>query len=77
MAGRIPIHWRAAFIGLATRVIPEDQAAQIAAVKNLEEVKDLRDLTNLLVSPSSRIPSRSDRAGPPGELHPRTRRSAA
>lgn len=49
------------FMGLATRVIPREQASQIAAtVKDLEEVKDLRDLTNLLVSPSSRTPSSSD-----------------
>jgi hypothetical protein len=40
------------FMGLATRVLPRDQASQIAAaVKNLEDVKDLRDLTKLLVSP--------------------------
>jgi 2-methylcitrate dehydratase PrpD len=49
------------FMGLATRVLPRDQAAQIAAaVRSLEEVKDLRDLTDLLVSPSSRTLSSSD-----------------
>jgi hypothetical protein len=45
------------FMGLATRVLPREQASQIAAaVGNLEEVKDLRDLTDLLVSHSSRTP---------------------
>jgi 2-methylcitrate dehydratase PrpD len=48
------------FMGLATRVLPEDQASAIAAtVRDLEKVKDLRDLTNLLVSPSSRALSGS------------------
>ena len=42
------------FMGLATRVMPKEQASKIAAtVRDLEEVKDLRDLTDLLVSPSS------------------------
>jgi 2-methylcitrate dehydratase PrpD len=41
------------FMGLATRVMPEEQAAKIAAtVRNLETIKDLCDLTELLVSPS-------------------------
>lgn len=41
------------FMGLATRVMPGEQAAKIAAtVRNLETIKDLRDLTELLVSPS-------------------------
>lgn len=49
------------FMGLATRVMPKDQATKIAAtVKNLEEVKDLRDLTDLLVSPSGRARSSSE-----------------
>jgi 2-methylcitrate dehydratase PrpD len=42
------------FMGLATRVMPKEQAFKIAeTVRNLEEVKDLRDLTGLLVSPSN------------------------
>lgn len=42
------------FMGLATRVMPKEQASKIAAtVRNLEEVKDLRDLTDLLVSPQA------------------------
>ena len=42
----------AKFVGLATRVMPKEQASQIAAtVRDLEKVKDLRDLTDLLVSP--------------------------
>jgi hypothetical protein len=49
------------FMGRATSALPRDQASQIAAaVRNLEEVKDLRDLTDLLVGPSSRTPSSSD-----------------
>lgn len=41
-------------MGLATRVMPKEQASKIAAtVRNLEEVKDLRDLTDLLVSPQA------------------------
>ena len=49
------------FMGLATRVMPKDQATKIAAtVKNLEEVNDLRDLTDLLVSPSGRARSSSE-----------------
>lgn len=48
-------------MGLATTVIPREQASKIAAtVRDLENVKDLRDLTDLLVSPSSRILSSSD-----------------
>jgi hypothetical protein len=44
----------AMFMGLATRVVPEEQASKIAAtVRNLEEIKQLRDLTDLLVSPSN------------------------
>lgn len=40
------------FMGLASRVIPQEQAAKIAdTVRKLEEVKDLCDLTDLLVSP--------------------------
>jgi hypothetical protein len=36
------------FIGLATRVVPEEQASKIAAtVRNLEEIEELRDLTDL------------------------------
>jgi 2-methylcitrate dehydratase PrpD len=47
------------FIGLATRVMPEGQASKIAAtVRDLEKVKNLRDLTDLLVSPPSRTLSR-------------------
>jgi 2-methylcitrate dehydratase PrpD len=42
------------FMSLATRVLPQEQASKIAAtVRDLENVKDLRDLTDLLVSPSS------------------------
>lgn len=42
------------FMGLATTVMPQEQASKIAAtVRNLEETKELRDLTDLLVSPSS------------------------
>lgn len=53
------------FTGLTTRVLPRDQAAQIAAaVKNLEEVKDLRDLADLLVSASSRTPDARSAALP-------------
>jgi 2-methylcitrate dehydratase PrpD len=38
------------FMGLATRVMPKEQASTIAAmVRDLEKVKDLRDLTELLV----------------------------
>lgn len=49
------------FIGLATRVLPQEQASKIAAtVRNLEKVTDLRDLTDLLVSPSSRTLVSSD-----------------
>jgi MmgE/PrpD C-terminal domain len=36
------------FMGLATRVVPEEQASKIAAtVRNLEEIEELRDLTDL------------------------------
>jgi len=46
------------FMGLATRVVPREQASKIAAtVRNLEKVRDLRDLTDLLVSPGSRTRS--------------------
>jgi hypothetical protein len=49
------------FMGLATRVIPQEQAAKIAdTVRKLEEVRDLRDLTDLLGSPSSWTPSSGD-----------------
>ena len=42
------------FMDLATRVMPQEQASKIAAtVRSLEKVKDLRDLTDLLVSPAS------------------------
>ncbi len=41
------------FMGLATRVMPKAQASMIAAtIRELEKIKDLRNLTNLLVSPS-------------------------
>jgi hypothetical protein len=41
-------------MGLATRVVPEEQASKIAAtVRNLMEIEELRDLTDLLVSPSN------------------------
>jgi hypothetical protein len=51
------------FMSLATRVLPQEQASKIAAtVRNLEKVKDLRDLTDLLVSPASR--ARSSREPP-------------
>lgn len=40
-------------MGLATTVLPQEQAAKIAeTVRTLEEIKDLRDLTDLLVSPT-------------------------
>jgi hypothetical protein len=43
------------FMGLANRVMPKEQASKVAAtVANLEKVKDLRDLTDPSVSPSSR-----------------------
>ena len=42
------------FMGLATTVMPLEQASKIAAtVRNLQETKELQDLTDLLVSPSS------------------------
>jgi hypothetical protein len=42
------------FMGLATTVLPREQASRIAAaVRNLEEIKELRDLTDLLVCPST------------------------
>jgi hypothetical protein len=41
------------FMGLATTVMPQEQASKIAAtVRNLEETKELQDLTGLLVSRS-------------------------
>lgn len=41
------------FMSLATTVMPQEQASKIAAtVRNLEEIQDLRDLTDLLISPS-------------------------
>jgi 2-methylcitrate dehydratase PrpD len=43
------------FMGLATRAVPKELAAKIAAtVRNLEKVKDLHELSELVVSPSSR-----------------------
>ena len=40
------------FMGLATRVMPRDQASKIAeSVRDLETLWDLRGLTDLLVSP--------------------------
>jgi 2-methylcitrate dehydratase len=40
------------FIGLATTVLPPEQASKIpATVRNLEEIKELGDLVDLLVSP--------------------------
>jgi 2-methylcitrate dehydratase len=48
------------FMGLATRVMPREQASKIAAtVRELEQIRDLRDLTDLLVSPSSRTLSQT------------------
>ena len=42
------------FMGLATTVMAQEQASKIAAtVRNLEETKELQDLTGLLVSRSS------------------------
>lgn len=42
------------FMSLATTVMPQEQASKIAeAVRNLEEMEELRDLTDLLVSRSS------------------------
>lgn len=47
------------FMGLATRVMPKEQASKIAAtVRDLEKLKDLRDLTELMVSPSYRTVAR-------------------
>jgi hypothetical protein len=40
------------FIGLATTVLPPEQASKIpATVRNLEEIKQLGALVDLLVSP--------------------------
>jgi hypothetical protein len=48
------------FMGLATRVLPQEHASKIAAtIRDLEKVEDLRDLTDLLVSQPSRTVSPS------------------
>ena len=62
------------FMGLAARVMPREQTVKIAAtVRNLETIKDLRDLTELLVSPpgNDRAAGWARAGGAPARRHDR------